>query len=77
MAIATHRFPHGSSQPGGRLTVSGGVATFPGDGNHGTELIGHADEALYKAKSGGRNRVVRYRGVEIGDTRPQTRKPAS
>lgn len=67
MAIATHRFPNGSGQPGGRLTISGGVATFPVDGNSGTELIGHADQALYQAKAGGRNRVVRYRGVEIGD----------
>jgi diguanylate cyclase (GGDEF)-like protein len=67
-AIATHRFPHGESQPGGRLTISGGVASFPVDGSNGTELIGHADQALYRAKASGRNRVKRHRGVEIGDT---------
>jgi diguanylate cyclase (GGDEF)-like protein len=67
-AIATHRFPHGETQPGGRLTISGGVASFPVDGSNGTELIGHADQALYRAKAGGRNRVMRHRGVSIGDT---------
>jgi diguanylate cyclase (GGDEF)-like protein len=66
-AIATHRFPHGQTQPGGRLTISGGVASFPVDGSNGTELIGHADQALYQAKAAGRNRVKRHRGVEIGD----------
>jgi diguanylate cyclase (GGDEF)-like protein len=66
-AIAAHRFPHGDSQPGGKLTISGGVASFPVDGSNGTELIGHADQALYQAKAAGRNRVIRHKGVEIGD----------
>ncbi len=66
-AIAGHRFPHGESQPGGRVTISGGVAALPEDGQNATDLIRHADQALYQAKAGGRNRIVRYRGVEIGD----------
>jgi diguanylate cyclase (GGDEF)-like protein len=66
-AIATHPFPHGATQPGGRLTISGGVAAFPVNGTNSTELIMHADQALYQAKAAGRNRVIRYRGVEIGD----------
>ena len=65
-AIESTRFPRGESQPGGRLTISGGVAQFPQDGTSGTDLILHADQALYQAKAAGRNRVVQYRGIDIG-----------
>jgi diguanylate cyclase (GGDEF)-like protein len=40
-----------------RMTVSVGLATFPEDGLHAEELVARADEALYGAKHGGRNRV--------------------
>ena len=39
------------------ITVSSGLAEFPGDGATPAELIGKADAALYRAKSEGRNRV--------------------
>jgi len=39
------------------ITVSIGVATFPKDAQTKEELIQNADQALYKAKGGGRNRV--------------------
>ncbi len=67
-AVESYPFANGASQPGGRLTISGGVATFPEDGTNGTELIGRADQSLYQAKADGRNRVCRYRGVDIGDS---------
>jgi diguanylate cyclase (GGDEF)-like protein len=41
----------------GTVTVSLGVATCPEDGHSEQELIRVADERLYAAKSGGRNRV--------------------
>ena len=41
-----------------RLTLSLGVAAFPGHGTTARELIGVADAALYTAKSTGRDRVV-------------------
>jgi len=65
--IAGHVFPHEAKQPSGDVTISGGIAAFPHDGTSAQELIRHADVALYESKRGGRNRVARYRGVDIGD----------
>lgn len=41
----------------GKLTVSLGVATYPAAGRAPAELIDAADQALYAAKNGGRDRV--------------------
>ena len=38
-------------------TVSVGVAAFPDDAQTGRDVLARADEALYRAKSGGKNRV--------------------
>ena len=46
------------SQPGGTLTVSVGVATFPENAGDHDDLVRAADEALYAAKRAGRNQVV-------------------
>jgi len=43
--------------PGGNLTISLGLATFPSNAKTPTELIERADRALYHAKRHGRNRV--------------------
>jgi len=40
------------------ISVSIGVACFPGDGNNPKSLLQHADQALYRAKCAGRDRVV-------------------
>jgi two-component system cell cycle response regulator len=40
-----------------RLTLSVGVACFPRDGKSGEALLKKADQALYRAKKAGRNRV--------------------
>lgn len=66
-AIESTKFARSESQPGGRITISGGVAQFPVDGTNGNDLILHADQALYQAKAAGRNRTVQFRGVDIGD----------
>lgn len=55
--VERHGFLHGEQQPSGRLTVSVGVATFPVDADDPVSLFDHADQALYQAKSAGRNRV--------------------
>lgn len=42
------------------LSVSIGVAFYPGDGETVEELLQHADAALYDAKNNGRNQVCLY-----------------
>jgi len=41
----------------GVLTISGGLASFPGDGSGADELFEQADKALLKAKRSGKNRI--------------------
>ena len=57
-AVAARDFPGGASQPGGRVTISAGVAD-DGPGAPGAPgLMASADAALYRAKGAGRDRVV-------------------
>jgi diguanylate cyclase (GGDEF)-like protein len=51
-------FVGGETQPQGRVTLSGGVATFPEDAATADGLIEAADQNLYRAKNSGRNRIV-------------------
>ena len=67
--IERYDFPFGKGQPLGRVTVSGGVATFPDDAQDAVELLLSADAALYRAKQSGRNRVFR---AETGLNPPST-----
>lgn len=48
------RTEHGSF----RCTMSLGISTYPEDGQNKAEIIERADQNLYEAKHGGRNRVV-------------------
>ena len=50
-------FPREQTQPLGRLTVSVGVGSSPTDAKSSQELMDRADEALFRAKAAGRNRV--------------------
>ena len=45
------------------VTVSIGIGIFPTDGVDKDSLLNNADRAMYHAKAGGRNRVVKYRDV--------------
>jgi diguanylate cyclase (GGDEF)-like protein len=48
------------------ITISIGVATYPAPGIHSTaDLVKKADDALYKAKQTGRNRVVFAESIKI------------
>lgn len=56
--VEKHKFSYEETQPGGSFTISIGVSCYPEDGLAADELIQAADEALYRAKNEGRNRVV-------------------
>ena len=60
-AIESYPFPGGETQPGGKLTISLGLSSFPEDGREPAALIKGADAALYAAKRDGRN-VIRTHG---------------
>jgi diguanylate cyclase (GGDEF)-like protein len=42
----------------GAVTLSIGIAVFPGSGENPVQLVKAADEALYRAKEEGRDRVI-------------------
>jgi hypothetical protein len=56
-----HHFARRRS-PAPRVTISGGVASFPDDADSVEELIQAADQALYRSKAGGKNRITLARG---------------
>ena len=43
-----------------KISISGGVATFPQDASEPNKLIQCADQALYRAKSEGKNRICLF-----------------
>lgn len=61
LAIAESPFPHGANPPIS-VTVSIGVAAISDADDTVEHLLLRADTALYKAKTGGRNRVVSVQG---------------
>jgi diguanylate cyclase (GGDEF)-like protein len=58
--VSTTHFPHGKSQPLGRVTISVGVSTFSKLIDTAENIIAAADRALYQAKSMGKDRVQFY-----------------
>lgn len=60
VAVEQSSFEAGRFQPGGKLTISLGVATLPSDAGEQLQLIDAADAALYASKRTGRNRVTAF-----------------
>jgi diguanylate cyclase (GGDEF)-like protein len=57
---------HAKVQPGGRVTISVGVASLPIDATEQDKLVDCADSALYASKRLGRNLVTAYQtGMEL------------
>jgi diguanylate cyclase (GGDEF)-like protein len=56
--IREHSFIGAESQPNGRFSVSGGVATFPEDGKDYAALMQKADSLLYLAKANGKDQIL-------------------
>jgi diguanylate cyclase (GGDEF)-like protein/PAS domain S-box-containing protein/putative nucleotidyltransferase with HDIG domain len=68
--------PYCAYMPGGKLTVSAGVACYPLQAKSSAELIRMADEALYRVKRTTKNRVEIYSSVleEIMEGGPVDRR---
>jgi diguanylate cyclase (GGDEF)-like protein len=65
-AISQYPFQHREKQPLGFVSISGGVASFPEDGDSIEKVIQQADISLYKAKSAGKNRVFLHGHSNLG-----------
>ncbi|MFO0600073.1 MAG: diguanylate cyclase [Myxococcaceae bacterium] len=69
-AVADTPLMHGETQPGGKVTISVGVASLPRDAVEQARLVDCADSALYASKRAGRNACTAYaEGMENDPTR--------
>jgi diguanylate cyclase (GGDEF)-like protein/PAS domain S-box-containing protein len=59
-AIEDAGFPHASEQPLGVVSASIGVASFPTAGSTPDDVLKAADEAMYRSKKSGKNRVTTF-----------------
>jgi diguanylate cyclase (GGDEF)-like protein len=64
------RLGEGEEAPVVDVAASMGVAVFPDDGRDPQTLLAHADQAMYVAKHGGRNRCEFYQPESGGRTPP-------
>ena len=71
MAVESMKLPHPDSKVSQYVTISLGVATLiPADNMESSDLLLHADQALYTAKHTGRNRVAKYQTNPYMDSSP-------
>lgn len=57
LIIESTKFPNGEKQPLGKVSISIGVSEYPTLAMDSESLVKSADDALYKVKQAGRNRV--------------------
>lgn len=62
--ICNHRFPKLGEQAAGNLTISGGLASFPWDGNNAATLLDRADQLSLESKKQGKNALTFGRAAE-------------
>jgi diguanylate cyclase (GGDEF)-like protein len=65
--VEQHPFEGEELLPGGRLTISIGIAMYPEDSSSKNAIIECADRALYKAKQQGRNCVRQHSKMTSAD----------
>ncbi|QOI99637.1 MAG: diguanylate cyclase [Phycisphaeraceae bacterium] len=56
--LAQHRFPKLTQEAPGCLTISGGLATYPWDGQSASDLIARADALALEGKRSGKNVIA-------------------
>ncbi len=66
--ICSHRFPKLLDQTIGRLTVSGGLASFPWDGRTAEDLLERADAMALQSKRQGKNAITFGTGPKRAST---------
>jgi diguanylate cyclase (GGDEF)-like protein len=59
-AIVKANFPHADAQPLGVVSASIGVASYPSAGSTPDQIVKAADEAMYRSKKSGKNRVTLF-----------------
>ena len=64
-SVEEHAFDREETQPGGKMTISVGVANYPIDSRDPRSIIAEADKALYQAKRLGKNRICTLKEVEL------------
>ena len=57
-AVCDHQFPKLAEQAPGTLTISGGLASYPWDGQEAEELLQAADRMLLESKRQGKNAIT-------------------
>ncbi|MDZ7270377.1 MAG: GGDEF domain-containing protein [candidate division KSB1 bacterium] len=60
LTVAQNPFPGEKVLPGGKLTISLGIATLPTDAEEPMRLLDLADRGLYLSKQRGRNRLSHF-----------------
>ena len=66
VARIREKLDHGLADAGFPLRMSAGISTYPYDGAGASQLLRAADQALYGAKAGGKNRAIGFREIVGG-----------
>ncbi len=76
-ALGSHEFPKLGPDAVGKVTISGGLATFPWDARTPEDLIQRADQALLHAKCDGKDRIylVGAEGQDIDEPAAELQSP--
>jgi len=56
--VEEYKFVNEKSQPGGKVTITFGLADYPVDADSAVGLMKKADDALYRGKGAGKNQVA-------------------
>jgi diguanylate cyclase (GGDEF)-like protein/PAS domain S-box-containing protein len=67
-AIVAAGFAHAKDQPLGVLSASIGVASYPAAGSTPDQVLKAADEAMYRSKKSGKNRVTVFGAPDPGES---------